>query len=498
MNRSSIHPQSDPASSRVRRLVSRSVSPVGRLAVSTMAGLLTAIFVIVPTDLRAGPTYDASKHGHPETGVQRIDAEGPGACAQCHENHGSRNGIPNAGPFDVLLFRGNDAHLCYECHQSSGAEKVYHGSVIWSDSSHSRSPMAYWPGPVPAARKPSDAGKCVNCHDPHGADDATGTIPSMLHLREQTLCLGCHTGVQASDVKSDFSKPYRHPIAFSQRHSAAEASIQDPAHFAGGATNQRHAECADCHNAHVATSDLWPPAAPEASQRNFGVARVAVVNQAAGQLPTYVWRGAEDIAQPLEYELCFKCHSSWTTLPNGSPDLAQLTNPNNPSYHPIQAEGKNRNIDPMAFSDGWSWDRRVFCSDCHGSDEDGRRGPHGSMHRSLLKRPYPTASAPAPTTASDLCFSCHRHEVYADPTASTATQQASRFNDASGRGHTYHVAAQNIACSTCHATHGSVSNPALIASGGATGIILYSQGGGGGTCTTTCHEPRNYTVSYPR
>ena len=443
--------------------------------------------------------YETSKHGHPETGVLRIPEEGRGGCSQCHDEHASRNGVSNGGPFNRALFTVDDETLCYECHSMESANGVYAGNVVWADSTHSTSPGAYWRGPVPRARTSDEAGKCVNCHDPHATEDAAGVIPSMLRIREQEQCTGCHDGVAGKDVAAQIAKLYRHPVERTGRHAAPEGASSDPAQYDdSGATPRRHSECVDCHNAHVSRADFVPPMAPEASQRLHGVSRVRVINGAAGTRPAYEWRGAADLIDPREYEVCFKCHSSWTTLPPGSPDLAVLTNPNNPSYHPIQGRGRNANIDPAAFVAGWAWDSNVHCSDCHGSDDPQVRGPHGSTHRFILKAPSPATSSLQPMAATDLCFSCHAWEVYGDASAPNATQQASRFNSPSDRGHADHVGAQSVPCSACHATHGSTTHAALIVTGRSPGILTYTQTAAGGTCTPTCHVTRSYTVNYAR
>jgi len=461
--------------------------------------LIAAAYLAAALFVTAQTTYESSKHGHPDTGVLRIPELGPGACAQCHDEHASRDGVPNGGPFNRALFTVDDETLCYECHSIESGSDVYPGNVVWADSTHSTSPNAYWRGPVPRARTSDEAGKCVNCHDPHGADDATGVIPSMLRIREEAQCTGCHDGVAAKDVATQIAKMYRHPFERDQRHAATEGASSAPAQYDdSGATPRRHAECADCHNPHVARADFVPPVAPEASERLYGVARVRVINGAAGTVPAYDWRGAADRIDPREYEVCFKCHSSWTTLPAGKPDLALLTNANNPSYHPIQSIGKNPNVAPAAFVTGWAWDSTVHCSDCHGSDDPLLRGPHGSIHRFLLKAPSPATSDFQPMAATDLCFSCHAWEVYGDAQASNATQTASRWNRPSNRGHAYHVGGRDVPCSACHATHGSTVHPALVATGKNPGLLTFTQTAAGGTCTPTCHNLRTYSVNYAR
>ena len=155
------------------------------------------------------------------------------------------------------------------------------------------------------------------------------------------------------------------------------------------------------------------------------------MNGPRGTRPSYELRPPNDITPPNEYEICFKCHSSYIDLTPSQPDLAVLTNPNNTSYHPIQARGRNLNIDSNAFEAGWSSEAFVSCSHCHES--------HGSSYDHLVKKPK-----------ADLCFDCHRRDVYGNAASDAATQRASRFNDPNGRGHSYHVDSQMIACQTCH------------------------------------------------
>jgi predicted CXXCH cytochrome family protein len=456
------------------------------------------ICCVVTLQGQAADVYVISKHGHPDTGVQRLPEEGPGSCGQCHDKHASRGGVSNGGPFQRLLFAVDDETLCYECHSDASANQVYPGNVTWADSSHSMSPFMYWRGPTPRARSSADAGKCVNCHDPHGTEDATGAVPSMLRLREQTLCLGCHDGVAAKNVAAQLAKSFGHPVGRTGRHAATEGASLQPEQYDDSLGARRHAECADCHNPHALRADFITPVAPEASQRLYGVARISVVNGAAGQRPLYTWKGADDLIDPREYEVCFKCHSSWTQLPAGKPDLAVLTNTNNPSYHPIQGRGRNANIDAGSFENGLTWQSTIYCADCHGSDDLTVRGPHGSSNAHTLRRPSPVTSTPQPMSPSDLCFTCHRWDVYGDALATDATQSLSRFNKRTNGGHAYHVGEQRIPCYACHATHGSTEHPALIADGRAPGIVLYSQNAAGGTCTATCHGTRSYTVNYGR
>ena len=142
------------------------------------------------------------------------------------------------------------------------------------------------------------------------------------------------------------------------------------------------------------------------------------------------------------------------------------------------------------------------CLDCHPDKKEGKivhaaismgcASCHSGTHAG--EKPGPKLVSAVP----DLCFSCHRWEVYGDRNAASATQQASRFNLPSDRGHAFHVGNRDVPCTACHAAHGSATLPALIVTGKNPGMIGYSQTSSGGTCTPTCHTPRSYTVNYAR
>jgi len=458
-----------------------------------------AILAYFPRPLLAkGGVYTTTKHGNPTSGVSRVSGDPIGACSHCHYEHASVGGVSTGGPYDFLLFAGNTSSLCYACHNTSSAINVYQGSTAYNPSSHALSSQMVWPGPTPVARTSSDAGKCVNCHNPHGYRDGTGLVPNMAIAREEILCYPCHdsSGPGARDIQSQFLKTYRHPIGTSGIHATSEGA--DPSRF-GATSNNRHSECEDCHNPHAAKAEGLPPSPPNVSNRLLGVSRVRVTNGAAGSVPAYAYVPPGDPGTAREYEICFKCHSSWTTQPVGQSNLAVYFNPNNPSYHPVEAQGKNRNINPLAFVNGWTWDRLMFCSDCHGSDATTVEGPHGSANRYILKKPYTASSSTRTMAATESCFDCHRYDTYANNNATNTVKGYSRFNQpAFSQGHTYHVGSRRYPCYACHQSHGSAAMPGLIVTGRSPGLNSYTQTTTGGSCSPTCHGTETYTINYAR
>ncbi|MFI5370988.1 MAG: cytochrome c3 family protein [Candidatus Eisenbacteria bacterium] len=432
--------------------------------------------------------------------VTRLADEGPhtGLCDKCHTAHGNDQPVlyPNAlqGP--------NDNTMCVSCHNTAWAGGSFATEPLYRGTGHGSSMMMIWPGPDPPMRIEPDAPtKCLNCHDPHGWIDLTGTIPHLAIAREEKLCLACHDGSPASsNIATELAKPFRHPVTdYSGRHSGPTES--DPSAFGITPINARHAECEDCHNPHVGRRDGTPPLGDDASLTTLGSSRVLVLNGPAGSAPAFTFvPGSDTLTVPVaEYQLCFKCHSSWTTQPAGQTDLARAMNSNNPSYHPTEAPGANPLIDPLSFSAGWNPTSITRCGDCHGSDFAATRGPHGSVYAGLLKASYPASSATRITTSDELCFSCHSYDVYANPIAPAPMLAASRFNPPGvPQGHATHVGTNQVPCYACHVTHGSSTQPFLMATGRNPGLLGYTKTVNGGTCTPTCHGPESYTVNYAR
>lgn len=298
---------------------------------------------------------------------------------------------------------------------------------------------------------------CAACHRTHVA--ANSLLLSEPAL-QATLCFTCHDGSGAAlDIAAQYADPavpandeterayYRHDALL----APSNHTIASDDEFGG--VLERHSECVDCHNSHnaspvdaVETATGWT-----VSGRLASVSGVSVANGEAGTAPTYTFLDGTVNSKPTrEYELCLKCHSSFTTLPpnDGQPasrwwlDKGLELNPANPAFHPIEAPGTN-DSDAMAAGllgtspyKQWDFtpDSTIRCVNCHADSRafDALAAPpaagaalenHASVERGILRQPYRDGAyvgatpepgqglkpALEPYAAADfaLCYMCH-------------------------------------------------------------------------------------------
>jgi predicted CXXCH cytochrome family protein len=305
-------------------------------------------------------------------------------------------------------------------------------------------------------------GICARCHSSHRGLNVNFLESSPA---QSNLCFSCHDGSGANyNIQSQFTDPqvpandsntssfYSHPATTASGHSQARVN-----EFEG--VLDRHSECADCHNPHKATS-----AAPTATASGWtasgalaGVSGVAVTNGSAGSTPTFTWLSSVT----YEYQLCFKCHSSFTNLLSYSKesykkiDKAKEFNPNNGSFHPIEAQGTNQTTRMANNLSGdspyklWTFTTSdvIRCAHCHGDyrkadpasppAKDARLDPHANKYRSNLMNNYRDRVLRSQGEAYDpadfaLCFQCHTTAPYADTSGNKRTDTNFRF-------HGYHL-----------------------------------------------------------
>ncbi|HEY5903594.1 MAG TPA: S8 family serine peptidase, partial [Anaerolineales bacterium] len=384
---------------------------------------------------------------------------------------------------------------------------------------------------------------CSACHRSHGAQS--------FELRsakgEENVCFACHTaGGSGTNVQPAFTAKVNTTTRFFKHNVFNTLNIHTSTESGGsvfGGAN-RHIECEDCHKPHDSSrlAASGSNAAPLTQQEMYNSAGVDPVWNAAGAPAGFNWVARAD----REYQVCFKCHSSYTTLPSYQPDgygwdagaaapgyiadgLAKLDNSSGAqvpdsrdlakefnsyqvSFHPVAAQGRNQNMPAGSFVPGWSQDSVLYCSSCHENSEapTNGNGPHGSQLLHLLTGSTDYVTRPDPTTActinpdgcpfvqdpGELCFKCHQYGTYAGASNPVTTTD---FRKPGQNLHSLHTMA---ACYTCHDTHGSEQQHLINFDTSVVTILpgynsktAWNWNGSHGTCYVACHGNTHGAIS---
>jgi hypothetical protein len=333
------------------------------------------------------------------------------------------------------------------------------------------------------------------CHVAHGAEPESRLVLRPVPGDDASACLRCHAvGASRAAIATDWAKPFSHDVG-TGLHDAEEAptSRRRPLPETSAGT-RRHATCVDCHDPHAATDrpaagGLAPGALAGVWGIGLGGGRVEPVR--------------------YEYEVCFKCHGDSANKPQSSGplppetvrraivdvNLRRVFGPGAASSHPVTAPGQNPDVPSLLAP--YSAGSTITCSDCHGSDGGGARGPHGSSLPHLLARDYrtgyPTVESPQ---AYALCYGCHDRE--------TLLSDRSAFPK-----HAAHVVDHSFPCAACHNAHGvsaTAGSPARNAHliDFDVGLVtpdpigrrqFNDLGPRKGSCNLTCHS-RTHDVAY--
>ncbi len=395
-------------------------------------------------------------------------------CTSCHNPH--VQAIDKLS-MNFLVRDSSNGQMCLACHDptrtSIGGNNQANPLAGWAIGAH-----AIASNKIAASTHLGNYGSvggnaCISCHLPH---DAQGQVRLLRASNEQD-CIACHSGGSTvsptpPDVFSEFKK-IGHPFpSGTNLHDAAENPELN---------NNRHATCADCHNAHGSqqvTSFSLAPLIRVSQTGAVGVKSdgVTVVNPAVNQ-----------------YENCLRCHgySSGKTsnllygyLPARAAadplNVISQMNSSAKSSHPVMHTRSSGLPQPsllptmLDFNGGTTNGRpmggQIFCTDCHNSDDNrefgrnGPNGPHGSKWWHILERDYESSQAPAgpgtPITINlnpqpdlsvngpyGLCAKCHNLNIV--------------MQNQSGA-HSAHVVTDGFSCSTCHTAHGmsaTTANP---------------------------------------
>lgn len=441
-------------------------------------------------------------------------------CSSCHNPH--NQSIDKKSP-NFLVRDGAGGELCLSCHTVTPrtVNSLDNPLARWKTSVHSTSPALV--NPIAGLGGYSSVADfaCSSCHSMHNAGGVAGLlhnpVPAVLNVDNTSQsCYACHSGnngllQQIGNVFVEYDAPKKgHPFAnATNAHTATEAAVLN---------QNRHTTCVDCHDAHstqLVTAFGLPPAIRLSQTGAIGVSAVdgnTIVKPAVNQ-----------------YETCLRCHGVSTGKATGTTDFGPLprrgvapADPLNilPSFaltassaHPVMRDRSSAFPQPsllptMLNLDGVTPGRamgvRIFCTDCHNSDDNrefggtGPSGPHGSKFNHILERRYEitTASTPGGDLLNSypnpdlsvngpyaLCAKCHDLSIV--------------LSAASFQLHSKHVNDIGASCSVCHSAHG-----VLGASGGMSGERLVnfdvnvvapsgaspiSYNRATGSCTLTCH-----------
>lgn len=411
---------------------------------------------------------------------------------------------------------------------------------------------SYPPRPTPPAPAPAPT-SVPSADDPHvhynsGTDACAGCHRSHIdagpHLRgvwgEENVCFACHTsGGTGTNIQPAFTALANTATRFFKHDVTATTGVHQLTESAGSAFSGafRHVECEDCHQPHRATRGA--ASAPMLPREMQGSSGVNPNWAGTGSPASFTWLTQAD----REYQVCLKCHSSFSTLPTYQPDgwgwngtaynnfvangLRKLTstdarqvldsrdmakefNPYNTSFHPVAATGRNTNIPSASFVSGWSTSSLVYCSDCHTNSNpaSGANGPHGSPLLHLLggagATPHNyttvenTGSSPIAANTGDICFKCHVYSVYVSGGSATATN----FRNGTENYHTLHSFA---ACYACHDSHGSEQLHLInfnvlyaVPNTGYNSQTAFVPSVTGGSCYLACHGHNHSPETYSR
>ena len=440
-------------------------------------------------------------------------------CTSCHDPH--VQGI-DAVAQNFLVRDSSNGQMCLACHDPN---RVFTGApnslAGWSGSIHAVATNQV-ANTASAGLYPTVAvNSCSSCHMEHNPNSsarllrpATPAAPGVDATTQ--ACVTCHNGGSlvtpaAPNVYAEFAKVGAHLLpAGANGHDAVEPAVLN---------NNRHATCVDCHSAHAsnamgATFGVPPAVRPPQN----GVSGVSAVDGATALTPAV-----------NQYENCLRCHgtsigkqtvaSKYGYLPTrlvfaGDPlNIIPEFSTSATSSHPVVHDRNSPLPQPslltyMTNLNGTASGRlvspRVFCTDCHNSDDNrefggtGPAGPHGSVNAHILERNYQYSQAATPgTTIANLfpnpdlsplgpyamCAKCH------DLTQIMANTSWTR--------HSQHIN-DGFSCSVCHTAHGigalngSVSGERLVnfdlnvvAPNGANPI---SYNRAANTCSLTCHN----------
>ena len=445
-------------------------------------------------------------------------------CTSCHNPH-TQAIDPIAQNF--LVRDGTSGQICLACHDPNrtvqGQTNLLAG---WSSSIHQSASNKVATNAHVGPYATVAQNGCSSCHLDHNANGpnrllrlATPAAPGV--DSDTQACMTCHNGGSylspaAPNVMAEFNKT-GHPLpSGTNTHDANEPAVL---------MNNRHATCVDCHNAHGSNQVTTFGAPPTMRVSQSGAVGVSALDGVTVLTPAI-----------NQYETCLRCHGSGpgkqrliqfgyapmrlVSMPdmlNVIPEFSQTASSSHPVFHDrtstlAQPSLLTYMLNLNGQASGRTTGPRIFCTDCHNSDDNrefgangttGINGPHGSANSHILERNYQFSQAavpgglvtntfPNPDLSLNgpyaMCAKCHDLNQVLGTT--------------SWNKHRTHVGQDGFTCSVCHTAHGMGANspnvsgerlvnfdvdivgPAVV--NNVTLPIAYNRGSN--TCTLTCHQ----------
>jgi predicted CXXCH cytochrome family protein len=409
-------------------------------------------------------------------------------CTTCHDPHVEAKDLVAK---NFLVKDSSSGALCLSCHDPNRVMNgIASGLAGWPQSIHATSTAAVQNLPYATLA----LNGCLNCHTDHNAAGAEW----LQRGAGDQVCLNCHSattstnqsvagmrpsklaprlvGSAAALAKLNIAEEYQkigHPLATAAKPVDTKTSEKDTVQSRLNSNNPSLSGCIDCHN-------------PHAMQTGTNVAQAPAVQPAQAKVNGVSEKDGVTLVKPAanEYETCLRCHgpSSVKTAsakygyqpgrlsPDGSSlNLVPQFNLTARSAHPVarnrmsafpQPSLRSHMLDLNGTTRGRVMGDRIYCSDCHNSDDNrefggtGPAGPHGSKWTHILERRYEfsqtlvpggmiTQLYPTPDLGVNgpyaLCAKCHDLTKLAQGTS--FKKHGSHINE-------------GFSCSTCHTAHG--------------------------------------------
>jgi predicted CXXCH cytochrome family protein len=195
-------------------------------------------------------------------------------------------------------------------------------TVVWDDSVIGKPPPSHMDIFVQSEG-------CFGCHRGRG-------VPGTPLLKGDaiTLCFQCHSGRDRrkakTDIESEFAKISKHPVFETAGYHYTFEKLPEEDQNA-----KRHVSCYDCHIVHISDSEKpW---------RGVGGYMAPGGRFIRGAIKGGPPPGLRMREASFEYELCYLCHSDSANLDDDK-NIAVSFAPSNPSFHPVEMEGKNNDV----------------------------------------------------------------------------------------------------------------------------------------------------------